>query len=255
MDAVKALTIAVSLFVILSCNTLGSTDMVKEIGIYKNGRLSARPNSNPKETHVSTGTLKIATSETKDNFIFVPKHYTGDKSSPLAVMLHGAGGNAKHGISYLQNYAEENNILILSLSSHEYSWDVIADRSFGRDVKLLDSILKYVLNRYNVDENKIAIGGFSDGASYALSLGVINGDLFTHIIAFSPGFVHATQMSGSPEIFVSHGKSDRVLPVHQCSRRIVSELGDRYKVRYLEFEGQHEIPANIASSAVAWFLR
>ncbi len=31
--------------------------------------------------------------------------------------------------------------------------------------------------------------GFSDGASYALSLGVPNGDLFTHIVAFSPGFM------------------------------------------------------------------
>ena len=31
--------------------------------------------------------------------------------------------------------------------------------------------------------------GFSDGASYALSLGAANGDLFTHIAAFSPGFM------------------------------------------------------------------
>lgn len=33
--------------------------------------------------------------------------------------------------------------------------------------------------------------GFSDGASYALSLGLPNGNLFSHIVAFSPGFMRA----------------------------------------------------------------
>ncbi len=40
----------------------------------------------------------------------------------------------------------------------------------------------------NVDTTRIALGGFSNGASYALSLGVYNGDLFSALLAFSPGF-------------------------------------------------------------------
>lgn len=40
--------------------------------------------------------------------------------------------------------------------------------------------------------------GFSDGASYALSLGQPNADVFSHIIAFSPGFMRAPSLvSGS----------------------------------------------------------
>jgi poly(3-hydroxybutyrate) depolymerase len=40
-----------------------------------------------------------------------------------------------------------------------------------------------------VDPQRICVSGFSDGASYALSLGLANGDLFTHVAAFSPGFM------------------------------------------------------------------
>jgi predicted esterase len=38
----------------------------------------------------------------------------------------------------------------------------------------------------------LAVSGFSDGASYALSIGPANGDLFTHVMAFSPGFADLT---------------------------------------------------------------
>jgi len=51
----------------------------------------------------------------------------------------------------------------------------------------------------------VAIQGFSDGASYALSLGLTNGDLFTHVIAFSPGFAAPAEQRGRPRIYVSHG--------------------------------------------------
>jgi predicted esterase len=40
--------------------------------------------------------------------------------------------------------------------------------------------------------------GFSDGASYALSLGLANGDLFTHVLGFSPGFMRVPRHVGRP---------------------------------------------------------
>lgn len=47
--------------------------------------------------------------------------------------------------------------------------------------------LAKVFQEYTVDPTHLAIAGFSDGASYSISLGVCNGFLFTHIIGFSPG--------------------------------------------------------------------
>ena len=63
------------------------------------------------------------------------------------------------------------------------------------------------ISRYAFDPAHIAVGGFSDGASYALSVGITNGDLFTDVIAFSPGFMAPARQQGKPRLFISHGES------------------------------------------------
>jgi len=45
--------------------------------------------------------------------------------------------------------------------------------------------------------------GFSDGASYALSVGITNGDLFTHVIAFSPGFVAPARQQETISVYLA----------------------------------------------------
>src|SRR5205814_5771055 len=54
---------------------------------------------------------------------------------------------------------------------------------------------------------------------------------------------------GRPRVFVSHGTADTVLPIDQCSRRIVPRLRQAsYDVMYQEFEGPHTVPPEIAES-------
>ncbi len=121
-------------------------------------------------------------------------------------------------------------------TSKEYTWDAIVGRGLdGPDVAIIDQALESTFSCYAVDPTHIAIGGFSDGASYALSLGITNGDLFTHVLAFSPGFMALAGQAGSPRIFISHGTGDEVLPIDHCSRRIVPQLRRAgYDVRYRE---------------------
>jgi phospholipase/carboxylesterase len=105
-----------------------------------------------------------------------------------------------------------------------------------------------------VDPARVGVGGYSDGASYALSLGLANGDLFSDVLAFSPGFLAPAGQTGSPRIFVSHGTQDGGLPIDSCSRRIVPQLERAgYEVRYREFEGGHVVPPGIAREAAIWF--
>ncbi|WP_276497141.1 alpha/beta hydrolase [Pontibacter litorisediminis] len=112
-----------------------------------------------------------------------------------------------------------------------------------------------MFQNYAVDPARIAIGGFSDGASYALCLGLTNGDLFTHIIAFSPGFATSLERNGSPAVFLSHGIHDPVLPIDPCGRRIVPQLQrSGVQVVYKEFDGKHEVPQAIAQEAAAWLV-
>jgi predicted esterase len=171
-------------------------------------------------------------------------------------MLHGAGGQAEHGLALLRKFADDNNLILLAPASRAPTWDIIAGNAFGPDVIFIDQALKQAFEHYAVDPAKIAIGGFSDGASYALCLGLTNGDLFTHIIAFSPGFAHTLEKKGKPAVFISHGMNDRVLPIDPCSRRIVPQLKRQgLEVLYQEFKGGHEIPSQISNTAIEWFKR
>jgi phospholipase/carboxylesterase len=107
-----------------------------------------------------------------------------------------------------------------------------------------------------VDAERVAIEGFSDGASYAVSLGLANGDLFTHVIAFSPGLVdQVTQRGNKPSIFIAHGTRDERLPIDATSGQRVTRLErDGCEVRFRKFDGGHEVPAEVAREAVEWFI-
>jgi phospholipase/carboxylesterase len=132
------------------------------------------------------------------------------------------------------------------------TWD-IAYGGFGADVKYIDRVLKDVFPKVAVDPARIAIAGFSDGASYALSLGLTNGDLFTRVAAFSPGFFLPGGLVGKPPVYISHGTGDTILPINSTSRRLVPQLTRAgYAVKYHEFDGPHTVPPGIAQEGIEW---
>jgi phospholipase/carboxylesterase len=218
------------------------------------GWLGARPRVGEKlggEGRAGLHPLNI--SEGRDGLLYVPVGYRAEQPCPLVVMLHGAGGSAQGGISHLQPLADAANLILLASASRRQTWDVIVN-DYGPDVEYIDLALAQTFRSYAVDPEHVAVGGFSDGASYALSLGITNGGLFTHIIAFSPGFMVPTRQEGEPRIYISHGTHDAVLPIDRCSRRLAPQLKRAgYDVLYHEFDGPHTVPADIAREAVEWF--
>jgi phospholipase/carboxylesterase len=189
------------------------------------------------------------------SYLYVPAGYRAEEPAPLALLLHGAGEDARDGLAQLRGAADEAGIILLALSSRGPTWDLILGRGrYGPDVAAIDRALEHAFSRCAVDPARVAVGGYSDGASYALSLGIANGDLFSHVLAFSPGFLAPAGQTGSPRVFVSHGTRDGWLPIDSCSRRIVPRLERAgYDVRYLEFEGGHVVPPAIAREAASWF--
>jgi len=173
--------------------------------------------------------------------------------APLALTLHGAGGDARSGIAHFLHLADAVGVVLLAPESRGRTWDVLLG-GYGPDVEFIDRALEWTFERLTLDTRRLAITGFSDGASYGLSLGLTNGNFFTHLIAFSPGFMAPATRRGKPPVFVSHGRCDKVLPIERCSRRIVPQL-DRagYRVRYREFDGPHTVPESIAREALHWF--
>jgi phospholipase/carboxylesterase len=218
------------------------------------GRLTARPGATPPATVADPGLQPLGLAGGRDSLLYVPAAHRADRPAPLAVMLHGAGGSAEHAMSLLQGLADASGLVILAPPSRGGTWDVIRG-AFGPDVDYINGALAATFALCAVDPRRVAVGGFSDGASYALSLGLTNGDLFTHVIAFSPGFMAPGAPVGRPRCYLSHGTRDAVLPVERCSRRLVPQLERAgYAVRYHEFDGPHAVPPAIAREAADWFV-
>jgi predicted esterase len=158
-------------------------------------------------------------------------------------------------MNILERHARERKFALLLPKSIELTWDAIRGQ-VGPDLQALDRLLSACTDLIVVDPNQLSIAGFSDGASYALGVGIAFGERFKQIMAFSPGFVaHAGQATGTPGIFVSHGRDDIVLPIASTSRRLVPALLNLgYHVRYHEFDGGHTVPRSAVDAAVDWLL-
>lgn len=170
----------------------------------------------------------------------------------LVVTLHGANAPPERAFDPLLPLADEAGLILLAPKSQRETWDVVYGR-FGGDAEMIDELLADVFRRFAIDPELVYVSGFSDGASYALSLGLANGDLFEGVVAFSPGFAHTVTTRGKARVFISHGTDDHVLPIDKTSARIVPRLRrEGYDVTYREFEGAHLVPPEVAREAVDW---
>ena len=216
-------------------------------------RLRSRPGTGT--DRVAPGTHSLHLRAERDALLYVPGSARLDGPVPLMVYLHGATGSEEQGIRRLGPLADELGFVVLSPASEAGTWDAIRN-GYGPDVKTIDQALARTFAICRVDAKRIGLSGFSDGASYALGLGLANGDLFGSVAAYSPGFIPPGSMrSGKPRIFVSHGREDTILPIDTCSRRLVPELTKAgYEVTFREFEGPHTVPKEIAEESIRWFL-
>ncbi len=234
----------------LACAALFTASRSPECGRSGDeGRLTARPG--PTSASVEPGRHPLGLGANRDGLLYVPPGYAAAAPAPLVVMLHGAGGRGRISET-LQALADEFKVAVLAPDSRGTTWDIVPG-GVGGDVRFIDSALAYAFARCATDPARLAVAGFSDGASYALWLGTINGSLFSHIIAFSPGFLVPGSRQGSPRIFISHGRRDEILPIDDTSRQLVPRLETAgYRVVYREFDGPHAVPPAIAREAFAW---
>jgi len=191
----------------------------------------------------------------RDGTLVIPKQAASRRRLPLIVLLHGGGGAAEDFRSKFP-LADEYGVVILAIDSRDNTWDGI-DSPFGPDVVAIEAALRYTFERVAIDPNRIALGGLSDGGAYALSLGITNGDLFTHIVAVSPGFyAPPVPPIGRPRIFLAHGVRDNVYGVAGSRERIAPRLRNAgYDVTYFEFDGPHWVTEEAARRALEWLLR
>mgnify|MGYP003295978005 CR=1 FL=1 len=198
-------------------------------------------------------------------YAYLPKGLTG-APMPVLVALHGAGGQASEVLEAYRADADARGFILVIPQSKGPTWDMIEDLKgrlgaemnvqprYGKDLKALDQSLADLFGRVAVDPARVGVMGFSDGATYAVSVGTANPKLFHTVIAYSPGPAFPTRFDPTQRIFISHAEEDPILP-YSVTRGMVAKM--RVKHMPLEFEsfhGGHEVPKDIHAKAVDYFM-
>ena len=190
----------------------------------------------------------------RDGTLFVPKLYKPGTPMPLLIMLHGFSGwgdNQRR----LFDLAEELGFLVITPESRDITWGKEAP-GFDQDVKYIGAAFRHVGSLVNIDFDRVALGGQSDGAGYALSMGLAYGDTFHYLVILAGGgLIEPIRRQGKPKIFIAHGIKDTTMPIDVSGRKNVKQLKDEgYDVTYHEHDGGHGTPFDITREAMLWFL-
>ena len=188
----------------------------------------------------------------RDGVLYVPKSYKDGEPMSLLTMLHGLSGGATSSRS-MYPLAEEFGVIILAPESRKLGWGKDAP-GFDKDSVYIVNAMRYVNRTLYMDPAHVAIGGISDGATYALTMGLVYGDSFSHIMVFSEGIPNPLRKQGKPKIFIGHGTQDTQMPIFPTTRRFVSEYKPQgYDVTVREWVGGHGAPAPVVREAFEWF--
>ncbi|OYX74640.1 MAG: esterase [Rhizobiales bacterium 32-66-11] len=217
------------------------------------GRLSFTPAA-PSKPPLPPGRNALGIASERDAILFVPAGLDPARPVPLVVLFHGGGGSAEKILPVLEAQAQMHSFLLLAPQSQFPTWDIVIAGN-GPDRERLDRALAEVAAHFTVDRRHLAFAGFSDGGSYALSLGLTNGDIVSHIIAFSAGFMSVHVQEGAPRVFIAHGLQDEQLPIATAGRANAAKLqAAGYDVQYVEFNGNHSVQPPIVFLAMNFFL-
>lgn len=217
------------------------------------GRM-AFTHASPSRATLPPGRHRLGIAGERDAVLYVPEGLRPDAPVPLWIMFHGAGGFPEKVLPFIEPHADAHKFLVLAPHSTFPTWDIVIGGN-GPDLERLHQALAAVGTRYAIHRDRLAFAGFSDGASYALSIGITNGDIASHVIALSGGFMSVFMQEGTPKVFIAHGSGDEQLPVQTSGRTNAAKLkAAGYDVEYVEFDGPHAIQPAIVGEAIRFFL-
>ena len=186
-------------------------------------------------------------------FAYVPATITGP--APLIVVLHGAGGDARNFLDQFKHDADRRGAILLSVQSSGRSWAQRKPTDDEADVANIKTAISELTVKAPIDRGRTTVMGFSDGASYALSIGMAYPGLFRTIVAFSPGYAFApSDIDTQQRIFITHSRRDPILPAANVRDMIKGLEGAGYSPEVHWFNGGHEIDPQLKNAALDFAL-
>lgn len=161
--------------------------------------------------------------------LYVPKNYDESKSYQLIVFLHGAGESGNDNISHVLN-----NKLLETLVSDEYIEKhpciVVAPQSvrgWNSDDRItLMNILTDIGSKYNIDEKRQVLTGYSMGGTAVWKMLLLYPDYFDAAVTVAGGSISGDLESIKDiPIWIFHAADDGTVDVEN-SRRMYKALKD-----------------------------
>lgn len=196
----------------------------------------------------------------------------GDGPAPLLLMLHGYGANEDDLFS-LAPYIDERLLVVsarapVTLGPMSHAWFNLGFTPQGisidpREVEasrqLLHRFIGELIGNYSVDQRRIFLLGFSQGAMMSLAVALTYPGIAAGVVALSGRLLPQTidqiadpgALIGLP-IFAVHGTRDVVLPIHHGRDTSAALSKLPVDLDYREYPMGHEISLDVLRDVTAW---
>jgi poly(3-hydroxybutyrate) depolymerase len=176
------------------------------------------------------GTPARAQSITKETFevdrakrtyyMFVPDS-AGSDPVPLVIALHGSGRDGRPLVELLRTIATKERFIVVGPDAIDRrGWQVPADGP-----ALFYDLIEAVKAKHPVDGRRIYLFGHSAGASFALSMGLMESDYFAGVAAHAVAMPEegrdrllALPHTRTLPIAIFHGTKDETIPIANALR-------------------------------------
>ncbi len=167
-----------------------------------------------------------------DTIIIKPENSNNIKNA--IILLHGYGGDGKD-ISMLSlNWKRHlpntvficpNGHEVCSINSTGYQWfdltkddpSYILEQSLKAE-KILNGFINEVKEKFNLENSKICLSGFSQGCMMSINLGITSDKEYNCIIGFSGKIIDIKDLEirkrSSTNTLLIHGEMDQVVPAN-----------------------------------------
>ena len=193
--------------------------------------------------------------------LLTPAQIDPSRRYPLVTVFHGAGRQDEMLVKACRGEPEARQALFLVPRSLQPTWDLIAGGQGQPDLEFLEYAWELIYRRYPIDAEKQAVVGYSDGASYALSLALSNPGFFDAALCWAAGFAMMDRNAVGAEnrrtrFYLEYGTADELFPFEQIAlpmRENLEQAG--YEVEFSVDEGGRHWPSgSFQREALDWYF-
>jgi dienelactone hydrolase len=178
---------------------------------------------------VKFGTTFELAPASKDNpeipyLLRVPLTYHADRPAPLLIYLSGGAGMAIDGVNNAEDVVSQTDYIVIYPQAVRYWWTPQVARR-------VDTVLNDVLQRYNVDRDRIYLTGFSNGGTGAIYFATLWPQRFAAVVSLMGAGQCMNEIKAGlpnlenlPLLFV-HGENDPII-TPDCSTTTHAALTD-----------------------------